>query len=344
MGVLHRDLKPENIFLAQVGGLALHPTIVDFGLAKVHDDRRRLDRTDQSQVMGTPYYMSLEQVENPSDVDARTDQYALGVIAYEALTKRRPFDGDVPIVVLAEVVTGKLVPPRAIVPTISPGLEAIVLRAMARHRDDRFPTIRELAAALLPHASHKARVHWASAFGQASVAPPPMEAEARPTRVGPACILVIEDEEAIRENLVELLELEGFAVKSAESGTDGLALARGGDVDLVLCDITLPGISGHDVLRAIRADAATADLSFVFLTGLAERSHVREGMKLGADDYLTKPFSRDELLDAIRTRLARSAARESAVPPMAAPRVPATHAPTILIDSGETDIEPPPKR
>ena len=349
MGVLHRDLKPENVFLARIGTQsAAHPKIVDFGIAKVRDAKARVYATSRSVLVGTPYYMPVEQARDSSTVDERADQYSLGVIAYECLTGRRPFEGEGTVQVLGAVAAGHFTRPRALVPSLSPELESVVLRAMARDREHRFPSMRELAIALMPHASGKARFHWAPAFGQASIAPPANDSSAAfrwaPQRSGPARILVIEDEESIRENLVELLELEGYAAPWADSGERGLALARAEPIDLVLCDVTLPGLSGHDLLRALRADAATADLPFVFLTGLAEPGHVRAGMKLGADDYLTKPFARDDLLDAVRTRLARVAARESAVPPL--PKMPVAHAPTLLLDSGETRALPvePPKR
>src|SRR5882762_7626191 len=118
-------------------------------------------------------------------------------------------------------------------------------------------------------------------------------------------VLVVEDDPVIRANVLELLTEEGFEVVSARDGVDGVALAKAREPDLVVCDISLPKLDGYGVLQAIRADPALASTPFIFLTAKAERSDMRMGMSLGADDYLTKPFTNSELLDAVRTRRRR---------------------------------------
>lgn len=116
-------------------------------------------------------------------------------------------------------------------------------------------------------------------------------------------ILVIEDEPPVRTNLLKLLEAEGFEVLGAENGEAGVSLAIQQVPDLILCDIMMPELDGHGVIEALRQNLATAAIPFIFLTAKAERSDWRQGMELGADDYLTKPFTRAELLGAITTRL-----------------------------------------
>jgi len=118
-------------------------------------------------------------------------------------------------------------------------------------------------------------------------------------------ILVIEDHHQMRENLALMLEMEGFAVSGAEDGNRGLELARSWSPDLILCDVMMPGVDGHDVLRALRADSATATIPFIFLTARGEKVDQRAGMNLGADDYLVKPVAKEEVLSAIRARLQR---------------------------------------
>src|SRR4051794_18724091 len=118
-------------------------------------------------------------------------------------------------------------------------------------------------------------------------------------------VLIVEDDPLIRANVLELLSEEGFDVISAQDGADGLALAKARVPDLVVCDITLPKLDGYQVLRAIREDPAIASTPFIFLTAKAERTDMRTGMNLGADDYLTKPFTASELLDAVRIRMRR---------------------------------------
>ncbi|PSB56393.1 response regulator, partial [Chroococcidiopsis cubana CCALA 043] len=123
-----------------------------------------------------------------------------------------------------------------------------------------------------------------------------------------AKILVIEDEPDVRNNLVELLESEDFDVASSENGLMGALWAQQYLPDLIICDVMMPEIDGYEVLAALREEATTATIPFVFLTAMADKANVRQGMELGADDYLTKPFTREELLGAVTTRLAKQQA------------------------------------
>jgi two-component system sensor histidine kinase/response regulator len=116
-------------------------------------------------------------------------------------------------------------------------------------------------------------------------------------------ILVVEDNEPSRINMLELLEAEGFDVVGAKDGRVGVQLAREHLPDLIVCDIMMPELDGYGVLSALRQDLETATIPFIFLTAKADQAALRQGMVLGADDYLTKPFKRDELLEAISTRL-----------------------------------------
>lgn len=120
-------------------------------------------------------------------------------------------------------------------------------------------------------------------------------------------ILVVEDEPQMRKNMELILRHEGFAVVTAANGRDGIALAKRELPDLVLCDVMMPEVDGYGVLGALRAERATDTIPFIFLTAKGDTTDVRDGMNLGADDYLTKPVSVDDLLAAIRARLTRSA-------------------------------------
>ncbi|GAB4516241.1 MAG: response regulator [Anaerolineae bacterium] len=116
-------------------------------------------------------------------------------------------------------------------------------------------------------------------------------------------ILVVEDEIGILENIVEALEIEGFTVHGTNSGRESIQIAKQHQPDLILCDINMPEFNGYDVLMTVRNDAMIATTPFIFLTALAGRPAMRRGMELGADDYLTKPFTPMELLTAVNTRL-----------------------------------------
>lgn len=118
-------------------------------------------------------------------------------------------------------------------------------------------------------------------------------------------ILIVEDEADIRENLALLLRMEGFEPLEAGNGITGLALARQYLPDLILSDVMMPELDGYGFLEALRADPATASIPFIFLTGKTDRAQRRRGMNLGADDYLDKPFTRDEVLDAVNARMKR---------------------------------------
>ncbi|MGE5658525.1 MAG: response regulator [Actinomycetota bacterium] len=121
-------------------------------------------------------------------------------------------------------------------------------------------------------------------------------------------ILVIEDEESIRENILELLNAEEFEALGAENGQIGIELAYKHQPNLILCDVMMPEVDGYGVLEAVRSNPETTTIPFIFLTAKADKADTRKGMELGADDYLTKPCTADELLAAIATRLEKQAA------------------------------------
>lgn len=112
-------------------------------------------------------------------------------------------------------------------------------------------------------------------------------------------ILVIEDELPIRENISELLEAEDFEVFSTSNGILGILWAKENIPDLVICDVMMPEISGHEVLAEMREIPEIGLTPFIFLTAMSDKEDIRNGMELGADDYLTKPFTRKEILSAI---------------------------------------------
>jgi DNA-binding NarL/FixJ family response regulator len=121
-----------------------------------------------------------------------------------------------------------------------------------------------------------------------------------------AKILIIEDEPELRDNLVEVLKLQGFETFATGDGRKGVQFAKNERPDLILCDVTMPVIDGYGVLRLLREDENIARIPLIFLTARGEQADVRAGMNLGADDYLIKPVSVDDLLSAIHARLERA--------------------------------------
>lgn len=116
-------------------------------------------------------------------------------------------------------------------------------------------------------------------------------------------ILVIEDEAAIRNNLARFFRAEGYDVVTAENGVLGVAAARERRPHLIVCDIRMPEMDGYSVLAALRQDASTSRIPFIFLTASADRAERHLGLAQGADEYITKPFKLPELLATIKRRL-----------------------------------------
>jgi len=119
-------------------------------------------------------------------------------------------------------------------------------------------------------------------------------------------ILVIEDNTEVRENIAEILELSNYKVIAAEDGKKGVELALQQTPDLIVCDIMMPELDGYGVLHLLNKHIETYDIPFIFLTAKSEKSDLRKGMEMGADDYITKPFDGIELLNAIEIRLKKA--------------------------------------
>lgn len=126
-------------------------------------------------------------------------------------------------------------------------------------------------------------------------------------------ILIIEDHSTMRRNLAMMLEMEGYTTLVAQNGRSGIEVARREQPDLILCDIMMPEMDGHEVVRVLREDKAFTNTPFIFLTARGEHHDVREGMNAGADDYLVKPAARADVLAAVGSRLARAGALQQCI-------------------------------
>ena len=119
-------------------------------------------------------------------------------------------------------------------------------------------------------------------------------------------ILIIDDAPFILESTKALLQFEGYEVITAKDGQEGLDIVAQQRPDLILCDIAMPNVDGYTVLKTLKNNPPTARIPFIFLTAFTERQNIRTGMQLGADDFLVKPYSRDELISSIETQLQKS--------------------------------------
>lgn len=157
-GIVHRDLKLCNVMLTDRAG-ELVPMIVDFGISKdlVAGGGTLGQQTQSGAFVGTPRYLSPEQTLNPKAASPLSDQYAVGIMLYESLTGRSPFAAEVPYALMHAILTAQVVPPSQLEPRVDQSFDTIVLRAMHRDPNERFPSLRALARALREQATAAAR-------------------------------------------------------------------------------------------------------------------------------------------------------------------------------------------
>jgi serine/threonine-protein kinase len=179
-GIVHRDLKPENLFLTDVGDGGDQIKVLDFGIAKLRPVEGQAS-TRTGSTFGTTHYMSPEQARGASDIDTRTDVWALGVVLYELLTGRKPFDGDQPLHVVHQVLNAAVPSLAAARPDLARGLVGAVERALRKDAGERFPSIRALASALAPFAARAPSAETA-AGGSTRPTPATTTDEAPPRR------------------------------------------------------------------------------------------------------------------------------------------------------------------
>ncbi len=171
-GIVHRDLKPENIFLVDQPDQPDIVKILDFGISKIKTGTAS-HLTQTGMVIGTPHYMAPEQAKGDRDIDHRADIYALGAILYEAMTGQVPANGETATAILMKIILEEPVPPSHLNPQISPQLEGVIRRAMAKDRNQRFQSCSELSDALqnatgilLTHSTQAAHVPTGAAYAQ----------------------------------------------------------------------------------------------------------------------------------------------------------------------------------
>jgi serine/threonine-protein kinase len=148
IGLIHRDIKPGNIFAAQRGGLFDVVKVLDFGLVKPVAEASSTRLTQDGAISGTPLFMSPEQARGLDEIDARSDIYSLGAVAYMLLTGRPPFEGSSPLDVMIAHARDEVAPPRKYQPDVPPDLEAVILKCLAKQPEERFPDAESLESAL----------------------------------------------------------------------------------------------------------------------------------------------------------------------------------------------------
>ncbi len=185
-GIVHRDLKPQNLFLTHRPDGTPLVKVLDFGISKLVGHEASLSVTSSSAMMGSPLYMAPEQIRSAKKVDARADIYSLGAILYQLLTGQVPIPAETLGELFEHVFTRPTVPPRSHRPDVSPELEAVVMRCLAKTAEDRYQSVGDLAAALAPFVDPRRSLSGFQALttGEASGAP-----VAASTGVGPTTTL-----------------------------------------------------------------------------------------------------------------------------------------------------------
>jgi eukaryotic-like serine/threonine-protein kinase len=184
-GIIHRDLKPDNIMLIQRGRERDFVKLLDFGIAKLTGDQPGSRRTRTGIVMGTPAYMSPEQCEGRGNIDHRTDIYALGIVLYEMITGRVPFTGEGYGEVLVQHLTQAPAAPSTIRGLIPPHVEQVVLKALEKRPEMRFPTVEEMMRALADPVGYVEAHGGIAGFNQAMLQPSSAPLQAGTVRLTP---------------------------------------------------------------------------------------------------------------------------------------------------------------
>jgi class 3 adenylate cyclase/tRNA A-37 threonylcarbamoyl transferase component Bud32 len=274
-GIVHRDLKPANIFMAREGRREV-VKVLDFGVAGLvaTAEGERAPRTGSSDgPLGTPHYMAPEQLAGGQTVDRRSDVWALGVLAYQMLTGRRPFDGENLLEIGQRVRSGVFPPASSLNPELAPStIDTFFQRALAVAPEGRHPTAADLA-------SHLFELHDA-------------------TRAAPTRVLLLDDEPdmelLVRQKFRQRLRDGTMEVYFATDGEAGLELLRRHpDIDVVLTDLNMPGMDGLTFLS--RAAEVNPLVRVVVVSAYSDMANIRAAMNRGAFDFLGKPIDFDDL-------------------------------------------------
>ena len=298
MGVVHRDLKPSNLFLAAGADGSPVVKLLDFGISKV-PSTEGLGLTATDATVGTPFYMSPEQIRAAKDIDHRTDIWSLGVVLYQLLTGRVPFGAHTFSALSVAIATEAPTPVREHRPELPDALAALVMKCLEKLPEHRFQTVAELARALAPFApadltsvvERIARIAKKNTLADT--------ASTRAEEVGArGRVLLVDDDKQVLRAYGRQLRHEGWSVDEAGEGREALARLGGEAFAAIVTDIDMPGLSGVELLRVLRA--RNDHTPVVLMTGGPSVKTAIEAVELGAFRYLVKPIEGGRLEQVVR--------------------------------------------
>ena len=305
-GLIHRDIKPANIQLSCRGLLYDFVKVLDFGLVKeVGAGGHGISLTEDDIVLGSPAFMPPESVNGGAALDERSEVYSLGCVAFWLLTGRLVFERDEPLqAVMAHALEAAPRPSDLVERRIPAALEALVMRCLAKNPAERPQSAKALqrelsaCAANTPWTQDAAEQWWTAHRGAqreriSFESVPSSTAEIPPHEARPACVLVVDDDAAVRLVLAGLLSQAGYEALPAGSGPEALALLETRDVDVMLTDLSMPGMSGMQLVHKVAE--REPGLPMIVLTAHGSVPVAVAAMKAGACDFMLKPFDRADV-------------------------------------------------
>ena len=289
--LVHRDIKPSNVLVTPEGQVKL----LDFGLARHFRSRH----TELGALLGTIDYMAPEQAQDSASVDIRADIYALGATLFWCLTAKPPFATEGTLIqAVARRLMQQAPSVRDIRPEVPAGLDEVMARMMALKPEDRYATPQAVMQSLLPFLNPD--------MAEQSILsrPEPVSSQLQSPGDPRSCrVLIVDDQAAIRDFARCILEGEGLHVSHATDGEQGLEMARGEPIDLVLLDIDMPTMRGPEVLRLLRESPPRPHLKIIMFSGRGRSDEMAAMLLAGADGYLIKPFSPVQLIGQVKSAL-----------------------------------------